>query len=112
MAKPGDFDFYCEEVLSGKTKVKKEYESETVLAFHHTKPSYETHIVIIPKEHIRDLLHIDKSNENVLLEIMIVARDIIKEQKWGSGMRLITNVGRYQDSKHLHFHMVGGKKVK
>lgn len=31
-------DFYCDEVLSGKTKVNKVLETENVLAYHHTRP--------------------------------------------------------------------------
>lgn len=43
-------DFYCDEVLTGKTKVEKILETENVLAFHHTKSSYKIHIVVIPKK--------------------------------------------------------------
>jgi histidine triad (HIT) family protein len=38
-------DFYCEEVLSGKTIVNKVYETENVLAYYHTLPFYPVHIV-------------------------------------------------------------------
>ncbi len=31
------YDFYCEEVMTGKTKVKTLYESDNVIAFYHTK---------------------------------------------------------------------------
>ncbi len=67
MAKPGDFDFYCAEVLTGKTLVKKLYESENVLAFYHTKPSFEIHIVIIPKEHIHDLIHLESKHKELII---------------------------------------------
>ena len=43
-------DFYCQEVFSGKTKVDIIEETLTILAFRHTKPSYEFHVVIVPKE--------------------------------------------------------------
>jgi histidine triad (HIT) family protein len=33
-------DFYCDEVLSGKTQVNKVLETEYVLAYYHTKPFY------------------------------------------------------------------------
>ncbi len=42
-------DFYCEEVLSGKTIVKKVLETDNVLAYYHTNPFYPVHIVAIPK---------------------------------------------------------------
>lgn len=31
-------DFYCDEVLNGKTQVHKVLETENVLAYHHTRP--------------------------------------------------------------------------
>lgn len=31
-------DFYCDEVLSGRTLVKKVIETPNVLAYHHTPP--------------------------------------------------------------------------
>ncbi|WP_207640775.1 HIT domain-containing protein [Clostridium hydrogeniformans] len=49
-------DFYCEEVLSGNTKVIKVLETENILAYYHTKPAYEEHIVVIPKKHISSLI--------------------------------------------------------
>ncbi|RUT35830.1 HIT domain-containing protein [Paenibacillus zeisoli] len=48
-------DFYCDEVLSGKTEVQKVLEMENTLAFHHSRPYYEVHIVVIPKKHIASL---------------------------------------------------------
>ena len=39
-------DFYCEQVLSGKTRVEVVLETENVLAFHHTRPHWPVHIVV------------------------------------------------------------------
>lgn len=113
MAKPSDFDFYCEEVLSGKTKVKILYESDKVLAFDHTRPSYETHIMIIPKEHIHDLQDLDNKHKNLAQEIIFVARDLSKKlDKEGEGVRLITNLGKFQETPHLHFHLISGNQIR
>ena len=111
MAKPGDFDFYCEEALTGKTPIKKLYESGTVLAFYHTKPSYETHIIIIPRKHIHDLVHTDESDKELLSEILKVAKDLaVKLDIENKGARLITNMGKFQDTPHLHFHLISGEQ--
>jgi len=34
-------DFYCDEVLNGKTQVNKVIENDIVLAYHHTRPNYQ-----------------------------------------------------------------------
>jgi histidine triad (HIT) family protein len=81
-------DFYCEEVLSGRTSVQKVLETENVLAYHHTRPFYTVHIVTIPKRHISSL-----------------------QSEYGA-CRVLTNLGKYQDSKHLHFHAFFGEPLR
>jgi len=103
-------DWYCDFVLNNKVKVKKVKETENILAFHHTKPSYEFHIVIIPKKHVAKLT--DLKNFGLIDEIFEVAKEIILKQGLNeSNYRIITNGGSFQDSKHLHFHLVSGEKV-
>jgi histidine triad (HIT) family protein len=106
-------DFYCEEVLSGKTEVEKILETENVLAFYHTRPFWETHIVVIPKKHIASLLTLERSDEKLFLElfevIKQVAETVVKEK---GAARVLTNLGDYQDSKHLHFHVYSGERIR
>ncbi|MFV1916973.1 MAG: HIT domain-containing protein [Patescibacteria group bacterium] len=112
MAKPDSFDFYCEEVLTGNTLVKKVYESGVVLAFHHTKPMYKTHIVIIPKEHIHDLTHLKEKHGLLIQEIIKVARNLARKiDLEKNGVRFVTNLGKFQDSPHLHFHLITGDPI-
>ena len=59
-------DFYCDEVLSGKTQVDKIYETEHTLAYYHTKPFYQIHFVAIPKVHIPSLTKIMENEEKIL----------------------------------------------
>lgn len=53
-------DRYCDEALSGRTPIKKVVETDNVLAFHHTRPFYPVHVVVIPKRHIGSLLTLGK----------------------------------------------------
>lgn len=103
-------DFYCDEVLSGKTPVEKVLETANVLAYHHTRPFWETHIVVIPKTHVASLLTIE---DNMLLIELIdvvkwVAGKVVEEN---GAARVLTNLGEYQDSKHLHFHVYSGDRL-
>jgi histidine triad (HIT) family protein len=56
---PADQDFYCDSVLSGRVPVRLVAETDRVLAFHHTSPAWDTHIVVIPKQHVRSLVDAD-----------------------------------------------------
>lgn len=105
------YDFYCEEAISGKTPIEKLYESDNVLAFYHTRPSYETHIIIISKRHILDLPSVSDEELAILNEILKVARNISRTLDNHHGLKLINNIGKFQDTPHIHFHLVGGEKL-
>lgn len=101
-------DFYCEQVLSGRTPVEKVLETERVLAYKHTRPHWPVHIVVIPKQHIASLL--DLEDETLLVELIGVVKQVaslVIEQE--GACRIVTNLGEYQESKHLHWHVGAGK---
>lgn len=103
-------DFYCDEVLSGKTAVEKVFETENVLAYQHTRPFWDTHVVVIPKTHVGSLLTID--DNALLIELLDVVKHVAASvvQEKGAA-RVLTNLGEYQDSKHLHFHVNSGEQI-
>jgi histidine triad (HIT) family protein len=104
-------DFYCDEVLSGRTAVKKVLETENVLAYHHTRPFWPTHIVVVPKRHIDSLLTLQAMDNDLLLELFDAIRKVAVDVTVETGAaRVITNLGEYQDSKHLHFHVCSGEQ--
>ncbi|MBS1793817.1 MAG: HIT domain-containing protein [Acidobacteria bacterium] len=106
-------DFYCEQVLSGLTTVEKIVETDNVLAFHHTRPFWETHIVVIPKRHVASLLTLEETDAGLFLELIEVvkrvAAGVVAER---GAARVLTNLGRYQESKHLHFHVNSGGRIR
>lgn len=103
-------DFYCNFVFNQKIKVKTVKETDNLLAFHHTKPSWTTHIVIVPKQHIAKLTDLD--NMDLINEIFELAKQIILEMGFNEkNFKIVTNGGEFQDSKHLHFHLLSGEKL-
>jgi histidine triad (HIT) family protein len=106
-------DFYCSEILSGHTPVTKVIETPTVLAFHHTRPSYPVHMVVIPKRHIASLLELEPEDGPLLLEILTVICQLAAQVTAEHGAcRVVTNLGEYQDSKHLHWHVISGEYLR
>lgn len=103
-------DFYCDFVLNDKIEVEKEIETDNVLAYHHTRPHWTTHIVVIPKKHITGL--VDVEDFEIVKEIFEVFQKLIKKYKYNeTNFKILTNGGEFQDSKHLHFHLFAGKPV-
>ncbi len=106
-------DFYCDEVLSGHTSVRRVIETDHVLAFHHTRPYWPVHVVVIPKKHIASLLALTPEDDPLLLEMLTVVRQVAVQVMQECGeCRVLTNLGRYQDSKHLHWHVSAGKPLR
>ncbi|GIV97757.1 MAG: histidine triad nucleotide-binding protein [Herpetosiphonaceae bacterium] len=101
-------DWYCEEVLSGKTKVVIVWEDEHVLAFHHPIPQSALHVVVIPKQHITSILDPEAAN-GALLSSMIHAIHMVARQleldKTGFYVRV--NAASEDVTPHMHWHIVG-----
>lgn len=105
-------DFYCDVAIPKKIDLNIVFENENILAYCHTKPYYEIHIVVVPKKHIDNFLTLDLNSEigkELLNKVQEIAKDL--EQKYGKA-RILTNLGGYQDSKHLHFHVTSGIIIK
>jgi len=113
MSKIDDYNFYTEVALKPGADIQKVFENERILAFHHTKPAYETHIVIVPKESIWDIRHVEDTS--LFAEMLTVARDIIRQisqaELDAKGVRIRTNVGKCQDTPHFHIHVLIGEKL-
>jgi histidine triad (HIT) family protein len=106
-------DFYCDFVLSRKIEVEKVCETETVLAYHHTKPFWETHIVIIPKKHIASIFAVEDEDKPLVLELFEVIRKVADQVVAKKGAaRILSNTGAYQESKHLHIHVNSGERIR
>ena len=102
-------DFYCDEVLSGRTPVEVVRETDTVLAYHHTRPFWPVHIVVVPKRHVPSLTDLGGAPAELLGDVLDVVREVARDVETEDGAaRVLTNLGAYQDSKHLHFHVNSG----
>jgi len=105
-----EIDFYCREAISGRTAVDKLLESDDLLAFRHTKPKWETHIVVVPKRHVTSLVDATLSDDELvglLRAVRQIASSVLAEK---GECRVVTNLGRYQDSRHLHWHVTAGER--
>jgi len=88
------------------------YESNTWMAITHPRPSYPTHIVIIPKKPYRNWMAVDSAQSAVYQEFIEVSQQLIREFNLEqAGYRLIINGGQYQTFPHLHVHLVSGSTI-
>ena len=100
-------------IVKGDIPSKKVYEDEVCYGFLDIAPQAPVHCLIVPKCHIPSADAITKENADVVAHIFSVIPTVAKELGLGEGYRVITNVGENgcQSVKHLHFHILGGKKL-
>jgi len=105
-------DFYCDQALSGKVSIDVVVETDDVLAFHHTRPFWPVHIVVVPKQHVPSLTDLGGFDEAVVHKVLSVVRRVAADVESEHGAaRVLTNLGAYQDSKHLHVHVCSGEPL-
>lgn len=103
---------FCK-IIAGEIPSTKVYEDELVLAFRDIAPQAPTHILVIPKGHIASVAEINEKNSAVVSHIFEVIAKIAKDEKLDGGYRVVSNCGddAGQTVHHLHFHILGGKKL-
>lgn len=103
----GSFIGICFEYLSDFIPVNRITETNFTLAFYHPKPSWENHIVIVPKKKIPTFLHFPNENNSLyLLDILFSARDVISKLEFKTDLcNLCVNGGLRQEVQIVHFHL-------
>jgi histidine triad (HIT) family protein len=88
------------------------YEDNRIIAFNDITPQAPTHVLIVPKRHIRSLNDVGVEDEQIVGELVRRAAAIAKEKGFSeSGYRTLfnTNRGAGQTVFHIHLHLLGGR---
>ncbi len=85
-------------------------ETKSLICFYHPRPDYPIHILLVPKEEIRDLLELEPEGSEFLQDVFATVSTLVKELNLGEqGYRLVVNGGEYQEFPQLHFHLISGE---
>ena len=103
---------FCE-IIRGNIPSTKVYEDDTVYAFRDINPQAPTHILVVPKEHISSVDAVNAQNSGIIAKIFEAIPKIAANEKLTGGYRVVSNIGEdgCQSVKHLHFHILGGRKL-
>ena len=104
---------FCK-IVSGQISCDKLYENDKLVAFRDIDPKAPTHILVIPKKHIRSINELEISDQNLAGEILLAAKEIASiENIESSGYRTIfnTNSDGGQTVYHIHMHVMGGRQL-
>ena len=103
---------FCK-IIAGDIPSAKVYEDESVYAFRDIGPQAPVHVLVVPKKHVASADEITGENAELVAKIFAAIPKIAKAEGLTNGYRVITNCGEdgCQSVKHLHFHVLGGKKL-
>ena len=92
-------DFYCDVALANVAGLDVVHEDARVLAYHHTRPFWPTHVVVVPKRHIGSLTTVSEADEADVRALLAVVQRVARQVETSEGAAgVLTNLGRYQDS--------------
>ncbi len=89
------------------------FEDDVCLAFRDINPKAPTHVLVIPKKEIASLADLTDEDEAIVGRCVMVASRVAAELGLSDGYRLVVNCGDDggQDVPHLHFHLLGGRRL-
>ena len=101
-------------IEAGEIPSTRVAEDEAVIAFRDINPRAPTHVLVMPREHIRSAAELTDADAPLVGHVMAVAAEIARSEGIAeSGYRIVTNVGDWggQSVDHLHFHVMGGRPL-
>ena len=105
---------FCK-IAAGEIPSTKVYEDDLVYAFRDISPQAPTHVLVIPKKHIKSVTEISPSEDKELLSRIFEVIGIVAKQEGidKDGFRVVSNIGEngQQSVPHLHFHVIGGRSM-
>ena len=89
------------------------YEDDMIVAFNDIQPQAPVHFLVVPKKHIQSLDALTDEDRELVAHIMLKIPELAKEQGIENGYRVVVNNGpdAFQEVKHLHFHVLGKRKM-
>jgi histidine triad (HIT) family protein len=105
---------FCK-IVAGQIPATVVKRSDEAVAFRDIDPRAPTHVLVIPTKHVaavRDAAGAE--DERLIGRVLRFAAEVASEQGLDSGgYRIVTNTGKDagQSVDHLHFHVLGGRKL-
>ena len=106
---------FCK-IIAGKIPSRKVYEDEEIFAFHDINPWAPVHFLVIPKEHIISMAHLEERHTALMGRMMSLIPNLALAEGCNpypaGGYRMVSNTGEEggQEVQHLHIHVIGGAR--
>lgn len=104
---------FCK-IIAGDIPSTKVYEDEAVYAFRDIAPQAPTHVLVIPRKHVASVAACDALDDASIAACIRACRKVAELEGLNeTGFRVVSNCGddACQSVHHLHFHVLGGRKM-
>jgi histidine triad (HIT) family protein len=104
---------FCK-IVTGDIPAELVAESGRTIAFRDTNPQAPTHVLVIPKDHHRDLAALAAADGSLLAEVAAQAHQVAAAEGIAAdGYRVVFNTGSRagQTVFHVHAHVLGGRDM-
>lgn len=90
------------------------WEDEFVVAFRDINPQAPVHVLVVPRKPIPRLPEAKPEDEMLLGRLLLAAARVADVLGLENGYRLVLNTGRDAGEAipHLHFHLIGGRRMR
>src|SRR5437879_12981120 len=98
---------FCK-IIAGEIPSKKVHEDEHTYAFEDLDPKAPTHVLVVPKKHIRGLKEVSEEDAEIIGRCHLAAAQIARQRGIEDGYRTVLNVGPKsgQSVCHLNVHLL------
>lgn len=100
---------FCK-IIDGDIPSKKVYEDDLIYVFEDIAPKAPTHVLVVPRKHIRSLNAVSDDDATLLAHIQMTIPKIAEQLGLDAGYRTVLNTekGGGQEVFHIHYHVLGG----
>lgn len=113
MTTPDDDCLFCR-IVAGQVPADMVAETEASIAFRDVNPQAPTHILVIPRRHLPNVVSVASTDGELLADLFTLAGTVAEQEGIAeSGYRLVanTNAGAGQTVFHAHLHVLGGRSL-
>jgi histidine triad (HIT) family protein len=100
-------------IIDKEIPAKVIFEDDRCLAFHDIAGQAPVHVLVVPKRPIVSVATLEDDDADLMGHMLLVIRDLARQLKLDQGYRVVVNCGPDggQSVDHLHFHLLGGRKM-
>lgn len=97
-------------IIRGEISARIVVETDRLVAFHDINPKAAVHVLVVPRDHHRDVVELAAADSAALADLVATANDVARQFTEDGHFRLVfnTGTGAGQSVPHVHAHVMAG----